>query len=585
MGDISLKDKIKSFISYVNIFRFLKFRNVKIGYKFLMAFFISVLLFGAATTVVFIQLTDVKKNVNDINEKSQLAIDLGKIALLIEQKDSLVANYLILNNQSYIEEYTFISEQLNEILDRVEPYYQTGENKDVFDYIGKNADEMDDIFLNELVAEVSKDGDIFTSRTRIRSGKNTAVSMVDQLIEYGEEAQTVSVNNANENMDYSRTLLIIANVVSIIIGIIVVFLISRYIQRHLNRVVGMMREISQSNLVVDKVDYEGRDEIGQLANAANTLRDNIQAIVTKVSQAASSVSHSSEGLNVSAREVKIGSEQMVITMEELATGAERQANSAQYLSEKMGEFVHSVSTSQREGQEIADSTKKVLQLTSDGSVLMSQSVEQMQKIDTIVSDSVEQVRGLDQKSDEISKLVQVVKDIADQTNLLALNAAIEAARAGEHGKGFAVVADEVRKLAEDVTSSVLEITNIVNTIQVETHDVVDSLNDGYKEVKEGIEQIEKTGESFTTIDQSISTMVDSILEIANRLKDIAENSNEMNELIGEIAAVSEQAAAGVEQSTASSQQTSSSMDEISDSAEALALLAGEMNQEMSTFKI
>src|SRR5690625_7080219 len=94
---------------------------------------ISVLLFIDTNTIIFIHIKDDKKNVNDINEKRQLAIDLGKIALLIEQKDSLVANYLFLNNQSYIEEYTFISEQLNEILDRVEPYYQTGENKDVFD--------------------------------------------------------------------------------------------------------------------------------------------------------------------------------------------------------------------------------------------------------------------------------------------------------------------------------------------------------------------------------------------------------------------------------------------------------------------
>jgi len=110
---------------------------------------------------------------------------------------------------------------------------------------------------------------------------------------------------------------------------------------------------------------------------------------------------------------------------------------------------------------------------------METSVKQMKQIDSIIADAVQKVQNLEENSNEISNLTLVIKDIADQTNLLSLNAAIEAARAEEHGKGFAVVADEVKKLSEQVSSSVGEITTIVSTIQSETKTVVTTLNSGY----------------------------------------------------------------------------------------------------------
>src|SRR5690625_2404812 len=170
---------------------------------------------------------------------------------------------------------------------------------------------MEDLFLNDVIESVDDHAQLMYVIGEIRNQKSSAVSIVEDLIESGEEEQRTSVINANNSMDQSRYLLVIANVVSIIIGIFIVLLISRFIHRQLGKVVHVMQEISQSNLLVNKVDYTGRDEISQLANAANTLRDNMQLTLTKGSQAALSVTYSSEGLNKSAREVKTGSEQMV----------------------------------------------------------------------------------------------------------------------------------------------------------------------------------------------------------------------------------------------------------------------------------
>src|SRR5690625_4087415 len=133
----------------------MKFRNVKIGYKFLIAFFISVLLFVVATTVVYMQLTSVKDDVNDISEKSELAINLGKVSSYLEQKDALVANYVIVNSRTFVDDYYVVNEQLDELLDTVEPYYQTNELKDVFNQIKTNISEIDEMFFNNIVDQLN----------------------------------------------------------------------------------------------------------------------------------------------------------------------------------------------------------------------------------------------------------------------------------------------------------------------------------------------------------------------------------------------------------------------------------------------
>ena len=209
----------------------------------------------------------------------------------------------------------------------------------------------------------------------------------------------------------------------------------------------------------------------------------------------------------------------------------------------------------------------------------------MRAIDRIVQESVIKVEGLSEQSKEITRLVSVIDGIANQTNLLALNAAIEAARAGEHGKGFAVVADEVRKLAEQVSLSVIDISTIVSDIQAETINVTSSLQAGYEEVKRGTAQITYTGETFENIADAVNNMFANIETISDNIQGIAETSTKINQAIDEIAAISEQSAAGVQQTSATIEETASTMEEMARNTDMLAEMAEQLNDQVRQFKL
>ncbi|MBP1968500.1 methyl-accepting chemotaxis protein [Virgibacillus natechei] len=561
-------------------------KDVRIGKKYLSVFFLTAILFLMSSVIVYIQLQEVQQDVETIDNQSVRANGMAQMATLIQAKDVQSADYLITGNATYIDSFSEYQDEIAHLAAELEPTMNTEEQVDTFDQIVTNNEIIDSTFTDRLVGAVDSGDTALANSLRDYSSRlrGETIDLVDDLIEIVQMEQEATVEAVTQKTDNSTAVMAISNITVILLGVALMILISRRITAHLRQVVSITSEVADGNLKVKSMDYEGKDEIGQLAGAVNQMKDNIHGILYKVASASTAVQSRSEELTQSANEITEGNGQIASTMEELSSGAETQANGASDIAESMNDFVQKVRQSEENGKEIASSSDNVLTLTTEGTELMEKSVDQMKQIDAIVADAVDNVQGLAKQSNEISQLVLVIKNIADQTNLLSLNAAIEAARAGEHGRGFAVVADEVRKLSEQVASSVGEITTIVGNIQSETNQVVDSLNTGYREVKEGTIQIETTGRNFETINHSVTDMVHKITGISTNLREIAGSSVDMNNLIEEIASVSEESAAGVEQAAASAQQTSSSMEEVSNSADELAELADQLHEELRAFR-
>jgi methyl-accepting chemotaxis protein len=307
----------------------------------------------------------------------------------------------------------------------------------------------------------------------------------------------------------------------------------------IKKTVDAIETVSQGDLT-KRIDVSSSDEIGEMARHFNGFVDKLHDAITHVAQSSDAVSSAASTLDGATEQMAAGVEEAAMQVNSVATASEEMSKTSSEIAQNC--------------VLAAKSSDEANQSVNTGEAVTQQTIGIMNRISDRVKDSAEVIKSLGARSDQIGQIVGLINDVADQTNLLALNAAIEAARAGEHGRGFAVVADEVRKLAERTSHATKEISNTIYAMQAETKKAVASMEEGVNEVGIGTSEAAKSGEALKEILTQINRVTAEINQIAVASEQETATTNEIASSIQQISEVMHETARRIqENATASSQ--------------------------------
>lgn len=524
------------------------FRGLKLSRKLALGFMLILLLSTAVTMVGIVSMGRIASSTLDLYDHpymvstSVLAMKGNVIAIDREMKEIIRAT-----NRDTILKY---GEQINEfeqdILKSIELVYER--------FLGDHA--LIDAVLEAItdwkpirdeiirLQRVGRYVEAATMATDINMPQVELIEIeIQQVLEQAQALAADYVEAAQQDANRARTVVIFFLAASYVVALIITLVVTRGITVPVNRLLGFTQEIAQGNLSVATIQFKNRDEVGALAEAMNKMKLGLHDMVLSVTKAVSLAGSSANQMSAAAQETSASVEELASTANHFAGAVDRLSSNA---------------------QDMADLANKTNDLSAQGEQEIQQTIRIMSEIETLVGTLATDIRNLNQQSEQIGEIVTLITGIADQTNLLALNAAIEAARAGEQGRGFAVVADEVRQLAEQSARAAGEITEVVHQIRDSALMNVQHAEAGTTKVQDGVAIVSATGQMFGEIRAIIAELMTDISTVAS---------------------ASQELAAGAEEMGATTEEQSASVQQMASSTAEMAEITHQIEAEMEQFKL
>jgi len=510
-----------------------------------------------------ISFVEVQKLADLSSAADQKAVEVAiirHIESIINNQKSAIRGFLISRNEGELAQYEESQPRLEENLSKLDPMITSDRGKQLFAQLREAIAAYHKI-LDRLV-ELQRTGKTEEATKLLFQPQTVALrdqmtKSVSDFVDVAEKLKQASRDEESAAESQTKTLVLTLAILGVVIGLVIATFIARSVTGAIARMVDLIQELAANNLSIADMEITSEDEIGKASTALNQMKNNLREMIQSIAGTAEHVASASEELSSSA------------TLQ--AQGAETQKDQTAQVATAMQEMSSTVLQVSENSSKAAEASRQAAETARKGGGIVDDTLAKMQAIAQSVSSTAKKVEELGKSSDQIGHIIGVINDIADQTNLLALNAAIEAARAGEQGRGFAVVADEVRKLAERTTTATKEIAQMIQTVQTETKTAVAAMEEGRKQVDEGVTTTAQAGESLKEIIHTSENVGGMITQIATAAVEQSSATEEINQNMESIAKLVKEAADGAQQSAKACQDLSG--------------LALDMQKLVSTFRL
>ena len=400
-----------------------------------------------------------------------------------------------------------------------------------------------------------------------------------------KDAEAMAIKDKNSaDASSAITSMIVQTSVALLIMCLFGWMLAKAIVTPLQQMVEACRRLRDGDFRETERRIHRSDEFGEMADIVVDMRSHMNKLMNQTGESAEHIASASEELTASASQSAQASQQVAQSVTTAADAVAQQQNGVSTSKDSVDKVAGSVKKLQEEADRVARHATAASEQAVAGGEAIAASVAQIKSVETTVGTSASIVDKLGERSQEIGQIVETISGIAEQTNLLALNAAIEAARAGEQGRGFSVVADEVRKLAEQSQEAAQQISALIQGIQSDTTNAVDSMKQGSTAVAEGAKSVADLHATFENIQQYVDEVSSEVAKMASSIKAVAEDSAAITGNIAAIARHGDKVAGEMQNVSAVSEEQSAAASEIATASDSLAKLASELQTSLRKFK-